>query len=55
MAQHRRKPRTVESDVYRALRLVNDVRAVASGHAGRRVARRMYGKATGRLARRIFG
>lgn len=36
---------------YRALRTSNDVRAIRRGRVGRRI----YGKATGRLARRIFG
>jgi hypothetical protein len=43
------------SAIYRALRLSNDVRAVRRGRIGRRIARRVYGKATGRLARRLFG
>ena len=41
--------------VYKVLRTVNDVNAVRKGKVGRRVARRIYGKATGRLARRLFG
>lgn len=40
---------------YKALRTSNDVRAVRRGRVGRRGARRAYGKATGRLARRLFG
>jgi hypothetical protein len=40
--------------LYRLLRISNDVRAVRRGRVGRRVARRVYGKATGRLASRIF-
>lgn len=42
--------------LYRLLRVNNDVRAVRRGpHAMvRRVGRRTYGKATGRLARRLF-
>jgi hypothetical protein len=31
------------------------VNAVRKKRVGRRIARRAYGKATGRLARRIFG
>lgn len=40
--------------LYRALRLSNDARAVRKRKVGRRVGRRIYGKATGQLARRIF-
>lgn len=41
--------------IYKALAVSNDGRAVRKGKIGRRVARRVYGKATGRLARKIFG
>ncbi|MGH9192112.1 MAG: hypothetical protein ACRDZ0_06515 [Acidimicrobiales bacterium] len=41
--------------LYRLLRLSNDVNAVRRGRVGRRVARRLDGKATGRLARKLFG
>jgi hypothetical protein len=37
------------------LRISNDLRAVRRGRVGRRIARRVYGKATGRLARKLFG
>jgi hypothetical protein len=37
--------------LYRLLRISNDVGAVRRGRVGRRVARRAYGKATGRLVR----
>ncbi len=40
---------------YRLLKWSNDINAVRKGKVGRRVARRIYGKATGRLARRWFG
>jgi len=47
---------------YRLLAIVNDVKAVdraaRTGSAApivRRVGRRVYGKATGRLARKLFG
>jgi len=32
-----------------------DVNAVRCGKVGRRIARRAYGKVTGRLARKLFG
>lgn len=43
--------------LYRLLRVNNDVRAVRRGPQAvvRRAGRRAYGKATGRLAHRIFG
>jgi hypothetical protein len=40
---------------YRLLRLSNDVNAVRRGKVGRRVACRIAGKATGRLARKLTG
>jgi len=40
--------------VYKALRASNDVNAVKRGKVPRRVARRAYGKLTGRAARRLF-
>lgn len=40
---------------YRALRTTNDVRAVKRGRVARRVGRRVYGKASGKLARKLFG
>jgi hypothetical protein len=40
--------------LYQLLALSNDYNAVRRGKVGRRVARRIYGKATGRLAARIF-
>lgn len=45
---------TTKSLIYKLLRLSNDVNAVRRGRVGRRITRRAYGKATGRLARRLF-
>jgi hypothetical protein len=44
----------MKSLLYRLLRLSNDLKAVRRGRIGRRVGRRIYGKATGRLARKLF-
>jgi hypothetical protein len=44
----------VKRFLYSLLALSNDVNAVRKGRVGRRIARRIYGKATGRVARRIF-
>ena len=41
--------------IYKALKYINDVKAVKKGKVGRRVGRRIYGKAAGRLARKWFG
>jgi hypothetical protein len=41
--------------VDRLLRLHGDINAVRRGKVPRRVARRVYGKVTGRLARKLFG
>jgi hypothetical protein len=46
---------SLKSFLYRALKYSNDVNAVRKGRVRRRVARRIYGKVTGRLARRCFG
>ncbi len=45
----------VKRFIYRALRFHGDYRAVKTNRVPRRIGRRIYGKVTGRLARRIFG
>lgn len=40
--------------LYALLRLSNDVRAVSKGRVGQRLGRRLYGKAAGKLAAKIF-
>lgn len=47
--------RTMKRFIYKLLRLHGDANAVAKGKVGRRIGRRVYGKATGRLARKWFG
>lgn len=42
------------SFLYKLLRTSNDIKAVSKGKIGRRIARRAYGKATGKVARRLF-
>lgn len=44
----------LKSDMYRFLRIWNDIDAVRHGRVGRRIGRRIYGKLAGRLARIIF-
>jgi len=41
--------------LYTGLKWSNDWNALRRGRLGRRILRRIYGKATGRLARRLFG
>jgi hypothetical protein len=43
-----------ESSIYKALRAYNDAKAISKGKVVRRVERRVYGKLSGRLARRLF-
>lgn len=45
----------VKSFLYDALKYSNDINAIRRGKVGRRIGRRLYGKATGRLARKLFG
>ena len=40
--------------LYKALKITNDVNAVSKGKVGKRIGRRAYGKATGKLARKLF-
>lgn len=44
-----------KSLIYKMLKYSNDYRAIKKGRIGRRVGRRVYGKATGKWARRLFG
>jgi hypothetical protein len=44
----------MKSLLYRLLRLSDDLNAVRRGRISRRIARRVYGKASGRLARKLF-
>jgi len=43
------------TSIYRALRTYNDIRAIQRGRVVRRAGRRIYGRAAGRLARKLFG
>lgn len=43
-----------KSLIYKALRISNDINAIKRGKIGQRIARRAYGKATGRIARKLF-
>jgi hypothetical protein len=46
---------SLERLIRKALIYRRDVNAVPRGRVGRRIARRAYGKVTGRIARRWFG
>jgi hypothetical protein len=45
----------VKDFLYDLLKLLGDLSAIGNGTVPRRVGRRVYGKATGRIARRLFG
>jgi hypothetical protein len=44
-----------KSFTYKALKLSNDASAVKKQRVPRRVGRRVYGKVSGSIARRLFG
>ena len=44
-----------KSALYALLHPSNDINAIVKGQVGRRIGRRIYGKGTGRLARKWFG
>ena len=46
---------SAKSFIYKALAISNDINAIKKGRAGRRLLRRLYGRGTGRLARKLFG
>jgi len=45
---------STKSWIYKLLRLWNDVSAVKKGKVGKRIGRRLAGKTTGRLLRKLF-
>jgi hypothetical protein len=44
----------LRSSLYKVARIIGDVNAVQKGKAGKRVARRVAGKATGRSLGKLF-
>lgn len=46
---------SVRSTLYLAAKIMGDVNAVKKGKVGRRVGRRIAGKGTGRVLRKLFG
>jgi hypothetical protein len=46
--------KSFERHVYQALAVANDVKAVRRGRVPRRTGRRIYGRVSGRLARKLF-
>ncbi len=46
---------STKSLIYKLLKYSNDVNAIQKSKVGRRVGRRVAGKATGNLFRKIFG
>jgi hypothetical protein len=45
---------SLKSNIYKILRIWNDVDAVRKGRAGKRIGRRVAGKATGKALRKLF-
>jgi len=45
---------STKSWIYKLLRLCNDASAVKKGKVGKRIGRRLAGKTTGRLLRKLF-
>jgi len=45
---------STKSRIYKLLRLWNDASAVKKGKVGKRIGRRLAGKTTGRLLRKLF-
>jgi len=43
------------NSLYKTLRIMNDINAVKKGKIARRTGRRLAGKSTGKLFRRLFG
>ncbi|SEQ55093.1 hypothetical protein [Piscibacillus halophilus] len=44
----------LKSNIYKILRIWNDVDAVKKGRVGKRVGRRVAGKTTGKALRKLF-
>ncbi|MFG6115513.1 hypothetical protein ACGTN9_10005 [Halobacillus sp. MO56] len=45
---------SLKSNIYKVLRVWNDIDAVRKGKIGRRIGRRAAGKATGKILRKLF-
>jgi hypothetical protein len=45
---------SIRGFLYWLARLLGDINAVQRGRVGRRMGRRLFGKATGRLMRKLF-
>jgi len=55
MARKRDPIRDIRRVAYWIGKVLGDLNALAKGKVGRRIGRRLAGKGTGRLMRRIFG
>lgn len=44
----------LKSNIYKALRIWNDIDAVRKGRIGKRIGRRIAGRASGKVIRKIF-
>jgi len=45
---------SLKSTIYKILRISNDINAIKKGKVGKRIGRRVFGKATGRLMGKLF-
>jgi len=45
---------SLKSTIYKFLRIWNDVDAVKKGRVGKRIGRRVAGRSTGKMLRRLF-
>lgn len=45
---------SLKSNIYKMLRIWNDIDAIRKGKVGKRIGRRVAGKATGKALRKLF-
>lgn len=45
---------SLKSNIYKVLRIWNDIDAIRKGRAGKRIGRRVAGRASGKLMRKLF-
>jgi len=45
---------SLKSNIYKILRIWNDIDAIRKGKVGKRIGRRVAGKATGKALRKLF-
>ena len=45
---------SLKSNIYKMLRIWNDIDAIRKGRVGKRIGRRVAGRTTGKLMRKLF-